>query len=412
MKKTLLIITSALFTSILFSQVPGYVPSNGLVGYWPFNGNAIDESGTGNNGTINGATLTPDRFGSIDKALSFNNNYVLIPANSSLDNPQGTIAFWMKTNSTNLMIPIKKNNYSGAGNEHYSFALNYTNLFSIKYNSVCQPGIGWFASGGNNTILTDNNWHLVVATYSTQNKVYIDGILVESVVAPNSNSDVCSGDLQFGREWSSNPNYFNGLLDDIGIWNRVLSETEIQTLYESCQLNISTQPSNQTATTSQGSCQFNVSASGSSVSYIWQTNIGLGFQNLSNAGQYSGVGTNSLTVSNLSITNNNQQFRCVIADGGCNDTSEIVTLTIVDDLGILEIQETYQIAPNPTMDIVNIKSTEAIYDEYVLFDPQGRKVLSGRLTGTTTQVDLSQLARGNYLLQIGEKKTPIKLIKQ
>jgi hypothetical protein len=89
-----------------------------------------------------------------------------------------------------------------------------------------------------------------------------------------------------------------------------------------------------------------------------------------------------------------------------------VTLTIVDDLGILEIQETYQIAPNPTMDIVNIKSTEAIYDEYVLFDPQGRKVLSGRLTGTTTQVDLSQLARGNYLLQIGEKKTPIKLIKQ
>ena len=58
-------------TASLWAQVPSYVPTNGLVGWWPFNGNANDESGNGNNGTVNGATLTTDRFGNADKAYSF-----------------------------------------------------------------------------------------------------------------------------------------------------------------------------------------------------------------------------------------------------------------------------------------------------------------------------------------------------
>ena len=53
------------------AQVPTYVPTSGLVGWWPFNGNANDESGNGNNGTVNGATLTSDRFGEVNKAYSF-----------------------------------------------------------------------------------------------------------------------------------------------------------------------------------------------------------------------------------------------------------------------------------------------------------------------------------------------------
>jgi hypothetical protein len=56
--KTLILLLSVLFTTMSFAQVPSYVPANGLVGWWPFNGNANDESGNGNNGTvITGATL-------------------------------------------------------------------------------------------------------------------------------------------------------------------------------------------------------------------------------------------------------------------------------------------------------------------------------------------------------------------
>ncbi|MCE2847262.1 MAG: hypothetical protein LW707_09600, partial [Sphingobacteriales bacterium] len=62
-------------------SVPSYVPTNGLVGWWPFNGNANDESGNGNHGVVNGAVLTPDRFGFSAKAYSFNgtSNFISIP---------------------------------------------------------------------------------------------------------------------------------------------------------------------------------------------------------------------------------------------------------------------------------------------------------------------------------------------
>ena len=212
----------------------GNLPANlqsGLVGYWPFNGNANDASINGNNGTVNGATLATDRFGNANSAYYFNNNYIQIPSNSTLNNPQGSVSFWMNSTSTNLMIPIKKNIYIGANNEQYSFALNYTNLFSLKYNSLCQPGNGWSSFGGNNNLLINGNWHMVTATFSSTVKIYIDGLLISSNVAPNPNADNCPGDIQIGREWSSLPNYYNGKLDDIVIYNRVLSQAEVTQLY-------------------------------------------------------------------------------------------------------------------------------------------------------------------------------------
>ena len=60
-------------------NVPSYVPTNGLVGYWGFNGNANDESGNGNNGTVNGATLTTDRNGNANSAYSFNGTSIKVP---------------------------------------------------------------------------------------------------------------------------------------------------------------------------------------------------------------------------------------------------------------------------------------------------------------------------------------------
>ncbi|NDA99298.1 MAG: hypothetical protein EBY31_08875 [Flavobacteriia bacterium] len=66
--KTLILLFPVLFTTMSFAQVPANVPANGLVGWWPFNGNANDESGNGNNGTVNGATLTTDRNGNVNSA--------------------------------------------------------------------------------------------------------------------------------------------------------------------------------------------------------------------------------------------------------------------------------------------------------------------------------------------------------
>jgi hypothetical protein len=57
MMKHLLTLTLLCFGLLAQAQIPSYVPTNGLVGWWPFNGNANDESGNGNHGTVNGATL-------------------------------------------------------------------------------------------------------------------------------------------------------------------------------------------------------------------------------------------------------------------------------------------------------------------------------------------------------------------
>ena len=78
-----------LFTSFnLFAQVPNYVPTDSLVGYWPFNGNAIDESGNLNDGTVNGATLTTDRFGTANAAYDFDgvDDFINISAVTQINN--------------------------------------------------------------------------------------------------------------------------------------------------------------------------------------------------------------------------------------------------------------------------------------------------------------------------------------
>ena len=73
LKSLLLTITATLgMYAVTKAQVPNYVPTDGLVGWWPFNGNANDESGNGHDGVVNGATLTEDRFGSANAAFDFN----------------------------------------------------------------------------------------------------------------------------------------------------------------------------------------------------------------------------------------------------------------------------------------------------------------------------------------------------
>jgi hypothetical protein len=89
------VLCAALFTLLAWAlnphttqaQLPDYLPTEGLVGWWPFNGNANDESGNGTDGVVTGATLTTDRFGSVNSAYNFNgtSDFISIPDNNSLD---------------------------------------------------------------------------------------------------------------------------------------------------------------------------------------------------------------------------------------------------------------------------------------------------------------------------------------
>ena len=97
MKFIYILLITLFFVTPIFSQIN---LKNGLVACYPFNANAKDESGNGNNGTVNGATLTTDRFGKVSSAYDFNgnSNYIDIPSNN-LQNPTFSYSAWIKPNS-------------------------------------------------------------------------------------------------------------------------------------------------------------------------------------------------------------------------------------------------------------------------------------------------------------------------
>lgn len=150
-------------------------------------------------------------------------------------------------------------------------------------------------------------------------------------------------------------------------------------------------------------------------SYQWQSNIGFGFQNLSDAGQYSGVNTPELTVSNVNQTNDNQLFRCVVTTGSCVLESDEATLTIGTGIFVTEQNEhAFAVWPNPVVAVLSIEvGSGFIGAPYLVFDLNGRMVRTGQILSTRTDLDLSDLAPGMYLIQAGEtQRRTLRIVKQ
>ena len=221
------------FAIVSFAQVPSYVPTNGLVGWWPFNGNANDESGNGNNGTVNGATLTTDRFGALDKAYDFDgvDDIIIVTNENNFDLQQGiSISVWIKksTMSSSSHIISKFQNFD----DSYSVKTVNTNLGF----DLAQSPAAWTQFTSNSNV--DTSWTKILVTrdfISSQVKLYVNGILdTVSVYTPliaNSQAPLTFGDF-FGNNFSPGSR-FDGVIDDIGIWNRALNQQEITDLYNS-----------------------------------------------------------------------------------------------------------------------------------------------------------------------------------
>jgi len=216
------------------AQVPSYVPTDGLVGWWPFNGNANDESGNGNDGTLFGPATTPDRNGVMDAAFSFNgvSDYIETTASGPIDTTARTIAFWLRTNNPSIQTPVDY--YGGTGG-----------AFQPILNSPC-PGLGIDAGAGvvtrGDATLINDNWHHCVLVFSPESgnsisavTMYIDGaeqgLVACSALDANALVNTVSVvPVVFGKT-TSGIRHLEGELDDIGIWNRALAPCEVQSLY-------------------------------------------------------------------------------------------------------------------------------------------------------------------------------------
>jgi gliding motility-associated-like protein len=283
MKKILFLTIAAtlgLSATTMAQNVPSYVPTNGLVGWWPFTGNVNDLSVNTNNGTVTGATLTADRFGNPNNAYSFNGtsaNYIDVPHNASFDVSNVTISAWynaidygVNTTSWKRLI-VSKREWGGWGN---SFEVNIEAPYSGTINKMqaCWTinGVNSFLTFADGSLLT-NTWSHFVYTHDNDSaKIYLNGALVQSM-AISGGLTYNTLPVRFGGRPSDGWHPFNGDLDDIGIWNRALTACEIQDLYSS-QLNSNDEINAGIDTTVCQGNQVTLSGSGGS-NYNWSGGI-------------------------------------------------------------------------------------------------------------------------------------------
>lgn len=221
------------------NQIPNYLPLNGLAAYYPFNGNSNDLSGNENNGIVKGSSLSNDRFNNPNAAFSFDgiDDYIEVPDDVTLRPQYISISVWFKTNSGLIQSLVYKTDLNTALNEQYSLALNFngSNRFdcSVKNGNNCErKGIGWQRNQVTQ-VVNDNIWHHLVYTYDgVQSVIYIDGVNISARTFASGVIDNCPGSpLLIGRGWSGYQ--FNGFIDDIAIWNRPLTSTEVANIYGS-----------------------------------------------------------------------------------------------------------------------------------------------------------------------------------
>ena len=302
---------TATFLVVLFvtflgkaQDLPSNVPTDGLVAYYPFNGNANDESGNGYHGAVNGATVSTDRFGNSNQSYFFEGeSNITIPDSPFLNIYPLTISLWYKLNglldsSGNVVSKYQPASWNGfqilydyfdnVSNNRDTDADSIPDHIDTDYNpsAVDTDGDGivdyadidqtggvdtngdgiddafftnyendgyglapWYVRDYNNRLIgyygedsflqsnvEDERWyHYVFIVNQNEGKIFVDGKLIDvhnwtgSSGASTNNYEIKIG----GHYEISSDSGFYGDIDDVGIWNRALTEQEIQKLYTS-----------------------------------------------------------------------------------------------------------------------------------------------------------------------------------
>ncbi len=205
---------------------------SGNVGLWHMNelsGAISDTSGQGNNGTNNGATYSQP--GKLKTSMSFDgtNDYVDLGNDTSLQLTNNfAISIWVKptdlTGDSEYILGKLKS--SGIGNDYsliWEYAANQIEFYAVGYTGT-NP-----RTGSGMTLL--NGWNHVVYSYDgTKWEGYVNGVNVFSETR-SFTLDTGTGNLLFST-YNGSSNFFNGDLDEVAIFNRALSASEIENIYE------------------------------------------------------------------------------------------------------------------------------------------------------------------------------------
>lgn len=321
-----------LISSSAFSQnIPSYVPSNGLVGYWGLDGNAKDASSNANHGVIHNATPTTDRYGKSNSAFQFSgndNNTVSYIATGFKNLPSGntprTISAWV-THDT-------YGGQGGQGNEGhpiFGYGKPQGNQGNEVFFAKTSGNKAFILYGGYENDLTidftytTKTWYHIVALFDgTTAKLYANNNIIGSSDKASWNTTL---DSLFIGSQCNKMKYHNGKIDELGIWNRALTTEEINKLYVGCVNPVASITPSSSTTFCQGNSVVLAATTGANYTYEWYKNNNL----LQNENQ-----------TNYTV-NQTGNYSVKITDGSCNSTSSVTIVTV---------------NPNPTVTLNSISN--------------------------------------------------------
>jgi len=236
-KQSRQVVFATLFTTLFVGAWTGRADLNSnLVAYYPFNGNANDESGNGNHGVVYGATLTTDRFGNANRAYYFDgeDDYIAFP--EAVFGPSVnafTFSAWVQTRNEDYTA-LKEIIYKGSYNGEAALAAG-SNIFGF---SVKLSDGQWY--GVDAPMIKNANVHLVgVYRKGNQIELWINGTLSGYLTVPFL--DLFTYDRYhfssigaYSQGMYRNINegfYWNSVIDEVRIYSRALSASEVQQLY-------------------------------------------------------------------------------------------------------------------------------------------------------------------------------------
>ncbi len=217
--------------------------TNGLIGYYPFNGNANDESGNGNDLTVNNAYLIEDRVGNATSAYEF---IGLLSQGLTLNKPASenvsntfTISFWVSTNIEHQVDKESNSGITGTSGQNYALYPKQGSVDAGVGVSVGTNGVSVYEHANSympailvwSGSLTGWN-HIVVIYKNKQPRLYINGKLMKAGLV--SSKAIVFPSFQVGYSRTTyNYGSFKGFVDDIAIYNREIDDNEVLLLYGS-----------------------------------------------------------------------------------------------------------------------------------------------------------------------------------
>jgi uncharacterized repeat protein (TIGR03803 family) len=363
-------------------------PDTGLVAYYPFSGNSKDYSGNHLDATAHGSAFIPDQYGNPASAAELMNSDTLVVAgNALLDITQTiTLCAWIKVSAFN--------NYGGfityGSDDHEIYSVSTTSDNRVFFQTNW-PGTVYNVY---TTALETDKWYYIAASFNKGlAKIYVNGVLNNT--ATLSISEFTLSDNRYLTMGMSQPGadeYFKGDVDEVRIYNRVLSDAEIVAIYSNPCLSSRVVVDAGTDQEVRSGSEIVLNATGNASSFSWD-------QGVINNTEFTITASKNFVVTATDVN------ECTAID--------TVYIKVVAHTGVNEndLSDAIKIYPTITGSLVHIESTGHSVHGVCLYNTRGGLVYS--TDSETETIDLGDLPEGIYLLRVTTAGEPLitKIIK-